>query len=144
VSRRSRRLRATFCYASQAGSNILTTRGFDRNQWQPSRGIRTKGEVDAVMTQATRAGAVVVQPAHDTLWGGYAGSFQDPDGHLWEVAWIPSGWSKRVASPLAQVDRPPAPLWRSTDTARHGRGVEPWEPRGGCVEPAQDILGRIA
>jgi uncharacterized protein len=51
--------------------------------------VASKGEVDAVMAQATRAGAVVVQPAHDTFWGGYAGSFQDPDGHLWEVAWNP-------------------------------------------------------
>ena len=51
--------------------------------------VASKGEVDAVLAQATRAGAVVVQPAHDTFWGGYAGSFQDPDGHLWEVAWNP-------------------------------------------------------
>jgi predicted lactoylglutathione lyase len=26
----------------------------------------------------------------DTFWGGYAGYFQDPDGHLWEVAWNPA------------------------------------------------------
>jgi catechol 2,3-dioxygenase-like lactoylglutathione lyase family enzyme len=51
--------------------------------------VASKGDVDVVMAQATRAGAVVVQPAHDTLWGGYAGSFQDSDGHLWEVAWNP-------------------------------------------------------
>ncbi|MEX0733601.1 MAG: VOC family protein [Steroidobacteraceae bacterium] len=49
----------------------------------------SKVEVDAVMEQAKSAGAVVVKPAHDTFWGGYAGYFQDPDGHLWEVAWNP-------------------------------------------------------
>ncbi len=49
--------------------------------------VSSKIEVDAVMEQAKRAGAVVVKPAHDTFWGGYAGYFQDPDGHLWEVAW---------------------------------------------------------
>ncbi len=27
--------------------------------------------------------------AADTFYGGYAGYFQDPDGHLWEVAWNP-------------------------------------------------------
>lgn len=27
--------------------------------------------------------------AHDTFWGGYAGHFQDPDGHLWEIVWNP-------------------------------------------------------
>ena len=44
-------------------------------------------EVDVVMAQAERAGAVVVKPAAKTFWGGYAGYFQDPEGHLWEVAW---------------------------------------------------------
>ncbi len=49
--------------------------------------VRTREEVDAVMAQAKRAGAVIVKPAQDTFWGGYAGYFQDPDQHLWEVAW---------------------------------------------------------
>ena len=51
--------------------------------------VTSKAEVDAVMKQAGRAGALIVQPAHDTVWGGYAGYFQDPDAHLWEVAWNP-------------------------------------------------------
>ena len=51
--------------------------------------VPSKSEVDAVMDQAMKAGAVVVKPAHDTFWGGYAGYFQDLDGHLWEVAWNP-------------------------------------------------------
>ena len=51
--------------------------------------VSSKAEVDAVMDQAKNAGAVIVKPAHDTFWGGYAGYFQDPDGHLWEVAWNP-------------------------------------------------------
>lgn len=51
--------------------------------------VSSKVEVDEVMAQAKRAGAVVIKPAHDTFWGGYAGYFQDPDGHLWEVAWNP-------------------------------------------------------
>ena len=51
--------------------------------------VSSKAEVDAVMQQARKAGAVIVKPAHDTLWGGYAGYFQDPDQHLWEVAWNP-------------------------------------------------------
>ena len=41
------------------------------------------------MTQAKSAGALIVKPAQNTFWGGYAGYFQDPDGHLWEVAWNP-------------------------------------------------------
>jgi uncharacterized protein len=51
--------------------------------------VGTKAEVDAVMEQARRAGAVIVKPAATTFWGGYAGYFADPDGHLWEVAWNP-------------------------------------------------------
>lgn len=51
--------------------------------------VSSKSEVDAVMEQARKAGAVIVKPAHDTFWGGYAGYFQDPDQHLWEVAWNP-------------------------------------------------------
>jgi catechol 2,3-dioxygenase-like lactoylglutathione lyase family enzyme len=51
--------------------------------------VVTRAEVDAVMQQARAAGAALVKPAQDTFWGGYAGYFQDPDGHLWEVVWNP-------------------------------------------------------
>ena len=46
-------------------------------------------EVDAVMDQAQKAGAVIVKQPQNTFWGGYAGYFKDPDGHLWEVVWNP-------------------------------------------------------
>jgi uncharacterized protein len=48
--------------------------------------VASREEVDAVMEEARRAGATVTKPAGPTFWGGYAGYFQDPDGHLWEVA----------------------------------------------------------
>lgn len=51
--------------------------------------VSSKEEVEAVMRQAQDAGAVIVKTAGDTFWGGYAGYFQDPDKHLWEVAWNP-------------------------------------------------------
>jgi uncharacterized protein len=51
--------------------------------------VSSKEEVDAVMEQARNAGAKIVKQAHDTFYGGYAGYFQDPDGHVWEVAWNP-------------------------------------------------------
>ncbi len=51
--------------------------------------VSTKEEVDAVMEQAKRAGARIVKPAQRTFWGGYAGYFQDPDDHLWEIVWNP-------------------------------------------------------
>jgi catechol 2,3-dioxygenase-like lactoylglutathione lyase family enzyme len=55
-------------------------------------GVSSKAEVDRVMEQGRQAGAVIVKPAQDTFWGGYAGYFQDPDQDLWEVAWNPQ-WS---------------------------------------------------
>ena len=51
--------------------------------------VSSKGEVDAVMAQVKGAGAVIAKPAQETFWGGYAGYFQDPDRHLWEVVWNP-------------------------------------------------------
>jgi catechol 2,3-dioxygenase-like lactoylglutathione lyase family enzyme len=51
--------------------------------------VSSKKEVDDIMGQAKEAGAAIVKPAQDTFWGGYAGYFQDPDGHLWEVVWNP-------------------------------------------------------
>jgi len=54
--------------------------------------LSSKAEVDTVMEEAKRAGAVIVKAAQDTFWGGYAGYFQDPDQHLWEAVWNPH-WS---------------------------------------------------
>jgi len=51
--------------------------------------VESKEEVDFVMAQAEKAGAVITVRPHDTFWGGYSGYFQDPDGHLWEVVWNP-------------------------------------------------------
>jgi catechol 2,3-dioxygenase-like lactoylglutathione lyase family enzyme len=51
--------------------------------------VNSKEEVDAIMRQAGNAGARITDPAHDRFWGGYAGYFQDLDGHLWEIAWNP-------------------------------------------------------
>lgn len=51
--------------------------------------VASKDAVDAAMHKALAAGASEVKAAEDTFWGGYAGYFQDPDGHLWEVVWNP-------------------------------------------------------
>jgi catechol 2,3-dioxygenase-like lactoylglutathione lyase family enzyme len=52
--------------------------------------VRSTQEVDAAMERARRAGATIVKTAQATFWGGYAGYFADPDGHLWEVIYNPS------------------------------------------------------
>ena len=51
--------------------------------------VRSRAEVDAVLSAAAGAGAEITQPARETFYGGYAGYFLDLDGHAWEVAWNP-------------------------------------------------------
>jgi len=50
---------------------------------------RSRDEVDSLLAEAAAAGATLTKPAEEAFWGGYAGYFQDPDGHLWEIAWNP-------------------------------------------------------
>ncbi len=52
--------------------------------------VSRREQVDEVMTRAAKAGAEVVKPAQDTFYGGYAGYFRDPNGHVWEVVWNPA------------------------------------------------------
>ena len=52
--------------------------------------VASKERVDEVMTEATAAGATITDPARHRPWGGYSGHFQDPDGHVWEIAWNPA------------------------------------------------------
>jgi uncharacterized protein len=51
--------------------------------------VARREDVDAVLRQAQQAGARIAKPATPTFYGGHAGYFQDPDGHLWEVAFNP-------------------------------------------------------
>lgn len=67
----------------------LAASGAAPTEFTLGHNVATAAEVDAVMEQAKNAGAVIVKPAHKTFWGGYAGYFQDPDRHLWEVVWNP-------------------------------------------------------
>lgn len=76
--------------ASLAHDTGLPVLPFNPTQSSLAHNVASKAEVDSVMAQAKAAGAHIVKPAHDTFWGGYAGYFQDPDGHLWEVAWNPA------------------------------------------------------
>src|SRR5690606_3528477 len=49
--------------------------------------VLRRNEVDETMEAAQRAGAEIIKPPHDTFYGGYAGYFRDPDGHIWEIVW---------------------------------------------------------
>lgn len=72
--------------AADAGLPLQAAVG---GQFSLAHNVESQAEVDAVMQQAQRAGANIVKPAQATFYGGYAGYFQDPDGHLWEVAFNP-------------------------------------------------------
>ena len=54
-----------------------------------AQNVRSRAEVDEVMAVAAEAGAVITQAARETFYGGYAGFFADPDGHVWEIAHNP-------------------------------------------------------
>jgi len=75
--------------ASLAGDAGIPLGPRSRTEFALAHNVASKAEVDAVMAEAERAGAVITMPAHDAFWGGYSGYFQDPEGHLWEVAWNP-------------------------------------------------------
>ena len=73
--------------ANDAGIEDSTTDGF--GGMALAHNVRSRAEVDEVLNQATSAGAAITQPARETFYGGFAGSFTDPDGHVWEIAHNP-------------------------------------------------------
>jgi uncharacterized protein len=61
-----------------------------------------RAEVDAVLAFALGHGAKLLKPAAPTEYGGYAGYFADPDGHVWEAVAAPGiavGDDRRVHLP---------------------------------------------
>ena len=62
-------------------------------------------EVDAVLATARAAGATMGRAPELQPWGGYSGIFIDPDGHTWEVAYIPF-WNLAVDGTVSLPDRP--------------------------------------
>ncbi len=51
--------------------------------------VRSRQEVDEIVVAAEAAGATVTRAPAETFYGGYAGCFRDPDGHVWEIAHNP-------------------------------------------------------
>ncbi|MBM0233877.1 VOC family protein [Micromonospora sp. STR1_7] len=73
--------------AEDAGVDDPGTGGF--GGMALAQNVRSRAEVDELMATAAAAGAEVTKPARETFYGGYAGCFADPDGHVWEIAWNP-------------------------------------------------------
>jgi predicted lactoylglutathione lyase len=51
--------------------------------------VRSEEEVEQVIAAAASAGATITRAPADTFYGGYAGCFADPEGHVWEIAYNP-------------------------------------------------------
>ena len=75
--------------ASLAKDTNLAVTPHSATEFALAHNVTTREEVDELLKQAEAAGATIVKKAQPTFYGGYAGYFQDPDQHLWEVAWNP-------------------------------------------------------
>jgi predicted lactoylglutathione lyase len=87
--------------AADAGIDDPGTDGF--GGMALAHNVRSRAEVDEVLADAAAAGATVTRPAAETFYGGYAGCFTDPDGHVWEIAHNP-GFSLGADGALALPD----------------------------------------
>ena len=48
-----------------------------------------RAAVDAAYDRAIAAGGTVCKPPEAVFWGGYSGTWADPEGHVWEYAHNP-------------------------------------------------------
>jgi uncharacterized protein len=53
-----------------------------------SHNARNKNEVDSILQNALNAGATQIGQVQDEPWG-YSAGFADPDGHQWEIVYMP-------------------------------------------------------
>jgi predicted enzyme related to lactoylglutathione lyase len=53
--------------------------------------VRSEARVDEVMEEARQAGATILKPAATLPWGGYGGTFADPDGYVWSIGFSAVG-----------------------------------------------------
>ena len=75
--------------AHDLGINVVPITDIESTEFTIGHNVTSRGDVDLVIGQAREAGATITKAPHETFWGGYAGYFQDPDQHLWEVVWNP-------------------------------------------------------
>jgi len=53
--------------------------------------VRSEARVGEIMAEAEEAGARILKPAATLQWGGYGGSFADPDGYIWSIGFSAEG-----------------------------------------------------
>ena len=76
-------------------SSIAHDTGLPRSDQAPTgltlgHNVSSAQEVDVILAKVLRAGGTIIKPAQSTFYGGYAGYFQDTEGHIWEVVHNPN------------------------------------------------------
>jgi catechol 2,3-dioxygenase-like lactoylglutathione lyase family enzyme len=59
--------------------------------------VRSEARVDEIIAEAEKAGAAILKPAATLEWGGYGGSFADPDGYIWDIGYSAQGKNQPYA-----------------------------------------------
>lgn len=75
-----------------ADDACISSQGSGFEGFTLAHNVHSEAEVDDVIRLAEQAGAMITKRPGKVFWGGYSGYFQDPDGHLWEVAHNPLFW----------------------------------------------------
>lgn len=97
-------LQSGLCLALWPRESLAHEAGIDvqapaMTEFMLSHRVTEKSQVEEALQRAAQAGGQIVKPAHDTLLGGHAGIFKDPDGHLWEIAWNPEPATASTPNP---------------------------------------------
>ncbi|MGW0248571.1 VOC family protein [Nocardia goodfellowii] len=53
--------------------------------------VRSEARVDELIAEAEQAGATILKAAGALPWGGYGGTFADPDGYIWSLGYSAQG-----------------------------------------------------
>ena len=53
--------------------------------------VRSEKRVDEILEEAKKAGGKILRPAERQQWGGYTGTFADPDGYIWSIGYSAQG-----------------------------------------------------
>ncbi len=73
--------------ADDAGLGPVSGTGFRGSAL--AQNVHAREDVDIIMAAAEAAGGAIARSPAETFYGGYAGYFTDPDGHVWEIAYNP-------------------------------------------------------
>jgi predicted lactoylglutathione lyase len=74
---------------AEAASDLAPLQSGNWNAITLGLNVHDRDEVNAVYSEAVRAGARAVSPPQDRAWGGRSGYVADPEDNRWEIAWAP-------------------------------------------------------